>query len=49
VLASLHQECDWLQQIGDAWKEVRAGEIDSMKNTRAILGASGNSLQGIPK
>jgi len=45
----VHPECDSLQQIGDAWKEVRAGEIDALKNTRAIMGASGNSLQGIPK
>ena len=22
----------WLLQVGDAWKEVRAGDIDSLKN-----------------
>ena len=33
---------------GDAWKEERAKEIDSLKNISAMLAGSVNSLQGVP-
>merc|ERR1719356_1297442 len=33
----LHQECDWLIQNFDTRKEARSGEIDSLKNAKAVL------------
>merc|ERR1719492_565617 len=44
---SLHQECDWLLQYFDARKEARAGEVESLKNAKAVLsGADYALLQG---
>jgi septal ring factor EnvC (AmiA/AmiB activator) len=36
-IASLHAECDWLIQYFDVRKEARTGEIDSLKNAKAVL------------
>merc|ERR1712209_127789 len=34
VLASLHQECDWLSQNFDTRKAARAGEVDALTERR---------------
>lgn len=44
VIHSLHQECDWLLQNFDARKEARNGEVDSLKNAKAILNGADYSL-----
>merc|ERR1719352_412806 len=36
-ISSLHAECDWLIQYFDVRKEARTGEIDSLKNAKAVL------------
>merc|ERR1740129_566258 len=41
---SLHVECDWLLQYFDARKEARAGEIDSLGNSKAVLSGADYSL-----
>jgi len=45
VLASLHQECDWLVQNFDTRKAARAGEVDSLNNAKAILAGADFSAQ----
>merc|ERR1719420_2018937 len=46
-ISSLHAECDWLLQYFDVRKEARAGEVDSLKNAKAVLsGADYALLQG---
>merc|ERR550525_534532 len=40
-IASLHAECDWLLQYYDTRKEARAGEVDSLKNAKAVLSGAG--------
>jgi len=46
-ISSLHAECDWLLQYFDARKEARAGEVESLKNAKAVLsGADYALLQG---
>jgi hypothetical protein len=43
---SLHAECDWLLQYFDVRKTARAGEVDALKNARAVLsGADYSFLQ----
>jgi len=45
-ISSLHAECDWLMQYFDVRKEARTGEIESLKNAKAVLsGASFSLLQ----
>jgi septal ring factor EnvC (AmiA/AmiB activator) len=44
VIGSLHGECDWLLQNFDARKAARAGEVDSLKNAKAILSGADYSL-----
>merc|ERR1719476_237785 len=44
VISSLHGECDWLLQNFDARKAARAGEVDSLKNAKAILSGADYSL-----
>jgi septal ring factor EnvC (AmiA/AmiB activator) len=45
-IMNLHTECDWLMQYFDVRKEARDGEIDSLKNAKAVLsGASYSFLQ----
>merc|ERR1719436_1744621 len=43
-IQSLHSECDWLLQYFEVRKEARAGEIDSLKNAKAILSGADFSL-----
>merc|ERR1719436_1355751 len=37
ALKDLHLECDWLLSAFQARKEARAGEVDSLKNAKAVL------------
>lgn len=37
TLASLHESCDWLVQNYDERKKAREGEIESLKNAKAVL------------
>merc|ERR1719313_1933089 len=43
-IASLHAECDWLLQYFDVRKGARDGEIDSLKNAKAVLSGADFSL-----
>jgi hypothetical protein len=43
-IASLHAECDWLLQYFEVRKEARAGEIESLKNAKAVLSGADFSL-----
>merc|ERR1719263_1412741 len=43
-ISSLHGECDWLLQYFDVRKEARDGEIDSLKNAKAVLSGADFSL-----
>jgi len=36
-ISSLHAECDWLISNFDLRKNARAGEIDALKNAKAVL------------
>merc|ERR1719323_2758361 len=36
-VSSLHAECDWLLQYFDVRKEARAGEVESLKQAKAVL------------
>merc|ERR1719159_133781 len=42
--ANLHAECDWLLQYFDVRKEARAGEVDSLKQAKAVLAGADYSL-----
>merc|ERR1719454_1801558 len=44
MIQSLHAECDWLLQYFEVRKEARAGEIDSLKNAKAVLSGADFSL-----
>jgi len=47
-IASLHAECDWLLQYFDVRNEARAGEIESLKQAKAVLsGADYSFLQRV--
>merc|ERR1712228_694443 len=47
-IASLHAECDWLMQFFDVRKAARAGEIESLKQAKAVLsGADYSFLQRV--
>eukprot|EP00747_Dinoflagellata_sp_TGD_P145797 gnl/TRDRNA2_/TRDRNA2_176625_c11_seq2.p3 gnl/TRDRNA2_/TRDRNA2_176625_c11~~gnl/TRDRNA2_/TRDRNA2_176625_c11_seq2.p3 ORF type:complete len:190 (+),score=81.81 gnl/TRDRNA2_/TRDRNA2_176625_c11_seq2:63-572(+) len=37
VLSGVHGECDWLLQNFDARKAARSGEVESLKNAKAVL------------
>jgi len=39
-ISALHGDCDWLISNFDARKEARAGEVESLKNAKAILAGS---------
>jgi len=43
-IASLHGECDWLLQYFDARKAARAGEVESLKNAKAVLSGADYAL-----
>merc|ERR1712060_928196 len=37
TIKDLHLECDWLLSNFQARKEARAGEVESLKNAKAVL------------
>jgi len=43
-IGSLHSECDWLMANYDLRKEARAGELDDLKNAKAVLSGADFSL-----
>jgi len=43
-MSALHAECDWLVQYFDVRKEARTGEIDSLKNAKAVLSGADFAL-----
>merc|ERR1719488_341735 len=43
-ISSLHGECDWLLKYFDARTEARNGEIDALKNAKAVLSGADYSL-----
>uniref|UniRef100_A0A7S4SIH2 Uncharacterized protein n=1 Tax=Alexandrium monilatum TaxID=311494 RepID=A0A7S4SIH2_9DINO len=43
-ISSLHAECDWLLQYFDVRKEARAGEVESLKQAKAVLNGADYSL-----
>merc|ERR1719253_360665 len=43
-IRDLHLECDWLTTNFEARKEARAGEVDSLKNAKAVLSGADYSL-----
>merc|ERR1719414_1543881 len=44
TLKDLHLECDWLLANFEARKEARAGEVDSLKNAKAVLSGADYSF-----
>merc|ERR1740123_888252 len=36
-ISSLYSECDWLVQYFDVRKEARVGEVESLKQAKAVL------------
>merc|ERR1719232_842694 len=47
-ISSLHAECDWLLQYFDARKAARVGEVESLKQAKAVLsGAAGRGGEGV--
>merc|ERR1712190_231070 len=50
-IASLHAECDWLLQYFDARQAARTGEIESLKQAKAVLSGADYSLlqQQVPR
>lgn len=43
-IKDLHLDCDWLISNFEARKEARAGEVDSLKNAKAVLSGADYSL-----
>merc|ERR1719215_2529160 len=43
-IGSLHAECDWLLKYFDARKESRAGEVEALRNAKAVLSGADYSL-----
>jgi predicted nucleic acid-binding Zn-ribbon protein len=41
---NLHQECDWLMSNFQTRKEARAGEVESLRNAKAVLSGADFSL-----
>merc|ERR1719428_932492 len=44
ALSNLHLECDWLLKNFELRKEARAGEVESLKNAKAVLSGADYSL-----
>jgi len=44
TIGDLHAECDWLLSNYDSRKQARAGEIESLKNAKAVLSGADFSL-----
>merc|ERR1719416_58234 len=45
-IKDLHLDCDWLLQNFQARKDARAGEVESLKNAKAVLSGASYSLLG---
>ena len=43
-ISSLHSECDWLLQYFEVRKEARAGEVESLKQAKAVLSGADYAL-----
>jgi septal ring factor EnvC (AmiA/AmiB activator) len=43
-ISGLHAECDWLLKHSETRKEARAGEVESLKNAKAVLAGADYSL-----
>merc|ERR1719265_3100740 len=43
-IKDLHLECDWLLENFEARKAARAGEVESLKNAKAVLSGADYSL-----
>merc|ERR1711957_1065854 len=43
-IGSLHGECDWLLKYFDARKEARAGEVEALRNAKAVLSGADYSF-----
>merc|ERR1719321_2260915 len=43
-ISGLHSECDWLIENHEARKAARAGEVESLKNAKAVLAGADYSL-----
>jgi len=43
-ISSLHAECDWLLQYFDVRKTARAGEVESLKQAKAVLSGATYAL-----
>merc|ERR1719159_169022 len=43
-IKDLHLECDWLVENYEVRKEARAGEVDALKNAKAVLSGADYSL-----
>merc|ERR1719188_5660 len=44
TIKDLHMECDWLLSAFQARKEARSGEVESLKNAKAVLSGADYSL-----
>lgn len=44
TIKDLHMECDWLLSSFQARQEARAGEVDSLKNAKAVLSGADYAL-----
>merc|ERR1719221_2042991 len=47
AIKNLHLDCDWLLANFQARKDARAGEVESLKNAKAVLSGADYSLVGI--
>merc|ERR1719387_471272 len=43
-ISSLHSECDWLMSNYDLRKNARTGEVEALKNAKAVLSGADFSL-----
>ena len=43
-ISSLHSECDWLLQYFEVRKEARSGEVESLKQAKAVLSGADYAL-----
>jgi len=48
-ISGLHGECDWLVENHEARKTARAGEVESLKNAKAVLAGADYSLVQVQK
>jgi len=43
-IAALHADCDWLLKYHAVRKQARIGEVESLKNAKAVLSGADYSL-----